>query len=220
MNQRPLLLSSFCCVALRSSFSNSIGQNTSRINFILSICVCIVFCSCGNTNENVEQPLPSNSSSVFYPVHEYFVMQLLHADTAKNINYYYKDSDNKVDSSIIDSVQFNRLATPFLQDDINDTAIKKYYKESIFNDATTSSNTFTYTSVNKDLPIQTLDILLDTASDNIKNVFITKNFTKGDTAISEKLSWKTNQSFTIYRTTLIADKETTQQFNISWNSNQ
>ncbi|MBG9376166.1 hypothetical protein I5907_07965 [Panacibacter sp. DH6] len=147
-------------------------------------------------------------------------MQLLKADSANEIKYYHTIAANTTDSSVIDSVQLNQLAKPFLVDDINDTAIKKYYRESIFHDATTASNTFTYTSVNKALPIQSLDVLLDTLSDNIKHVFITKTFRKGDTSINEKLTWKTDLHFTIYRTTQITGKETTEQFNISWKSKQ
>jgi len=98
--------------------------------------------------------------------------------------------------------------------------IKKYYKESIFNDISTGSNTFTYTSVNKNLPLQTIDILLDTSSDIVKRVFITKSFVKGDSAITEKLGWKTDRSFTITRLLqLPGKKETTQQINVLWSRN-
>ncbi|MEP6845149.1 MAG: hypothetical protein ABI861_04070 [Panacibacter sp.] len=112
------------------------------------------------------------------------------------------------------------MAKPFLQDDINDTAIKKYYRESIFHDATTASNTFNYTSVNNNLPLQTLDVLLDTSTDIIKRVFITKRFVKDDSLFTEKMSWKTGQSFSINRIIqTTGNKEITQQINVKWNSN-
>lgn len=217
MKQGPLLLLSVCCVALRSSFCNSIRQRTAYI--LLAFLGMLT--SCGNANNTApEEKLPSNSSSVFYPVEEYFITQLLKADTAKEIKYLHKNAANITDSSVIDSIQLNKLAQPFFTDQINDTSIKKYYRESIFHDATTASNTFTYTSVNRALPIQSLDILLDTITDNVKHVFITKAYRKGDTLINEKLTWKTDLYFSIYRTVLVSDKETSEQFNISWNSKQ
>lgn len=176
--------------------------------------------SCSSRPTPGEAALPSTDSSIFYPVLEYFVTQIAHADSLSNIIYTYKDSENKKDSSIINSLQFRELAQPFVNNNINDISIKKYYKESVFNDVSTGSNTFTYTSVNADLPLQTIDILLDTTTDAVKRIFITKNFFLGDSLITEKLAWKTDHSFTITRLLQLPNKkETTQQINVLWNHN-
>jgi hypothetical protein len=176
--------------------------------------------SCNNKSNIKEDIYPSTDSSIFYPVHEYFITQILKADSISNIRYTYVDSDNKKDSAIIDFTKFKELASPFLKDDINDSSIKKYYRESIFHDVTTASNTFTYTSVIDTLPLQTLDILLDTTTDNVKRVFIAKNFRKEDSIVTEKMGWKTGESFFINRIILLpGNKETTQQITVSWSSN-
>lgn len=176
--------------------------------------------SCSNKPTPRETVLPSTDSSIFYPVQEYFITQMAHTDSLSKMIYTYTDSDNKKDSIIIDSAKFRELAQPFIKDNINDISIKKYYKELVFNDVSTGSNTFTYTSVNADLPLQTIDILLDTTTDAVKRVFITKNFSRGDTLVTEKLGWKTDQSFTITRLLQVPNKkETIQQINVSWNRN-
>ncbi|QEC67513.1 hypothetical protein FRZ67_09470 [Panacibacter ginsenosidivorans] len=176
--------------------------------------------SCNNKNATKEDIFISTDSSIFYPVNEYFKTQILKGDSFSVIRYTYIDSDNKNDSAIITSAKFKELANPFLKDDINDRSIKKYYRESIFHDVTTASNTFTYTSVTNKLPLQTLDILLDTITNNVKRVFIAKNFTKGDSTIIEKMGWKTGESFFINRIVqLPGNKETTQQITVSWSSN-
>jgi hypothetical protein len=240
MNQKPVLLFNFRCVAHLYSRNNyqpfsgqipdekqkkyiafyNLSAKHSFIQLIVFIFFGVITTSCHSNTTPQEVLLPSNDSSIFYPANEYFVTQILHVDSLANITYTYTDSDNRKDSSLITVSQFKELAKPFLIDDINDTRIKKYYKESIFNDVSTGSNTFTYTSVNKDLPLQTIDILLDTSTDVVKRVFITKNFVKGDSAITEKIGWKTDQSFTITRLMQLPDKkETTQQINVLWSRN-
>jgi len=220
MIQRPVLLLNFRCVALRSSFGNNFEQKKFILKIIIAATCSIMLFSCNNNDTSKENAFPANDLRVFYPVHEYFITQIINTDSVSNIIYTYTDSDNKKDSAIIDSIKFRELAKPFIEDDINDTAIKKYYNESIFHDVTTASNTFTYTSANSTLPLQTLDILLDTATDMVKRVFITRSFSRGDSLITEKMSWKTRQSFSINRIIQLAgNKQTTQQVTVLWNSN-
>jgi hypothetical protein len=240
MNQKPVLLFNFRCVAhlySRNNYQSLSVQVLSKkqkkcialnklfpVSFSILMITFIFFgtiaTSCNSKPTPQQVFLPSNDSSIFYPVNEYFITQILHADGLTKITYTYSDSDNRKDSSLITVLQFKEIAKPFVADDINDIRIKKYYKESIFNDVSTGSNTFTYTSVNKDLPLQTIDILLDTSTDVVKRVFITKSFVKGDSVIIEKLGWKTDQSFTITRLMqLPGKKETTQQINVLWSRN-
>ena len=225
MNQKPVLLLSFrcvallCCNALLNMMRPLLKQH--RQLYIASIAIALLSsCNNQNTNEVKEAPLPSTDSSVFYPVQEYFSNQLAQADTAKKIFYSIIDYNAKQDSAIIDSVKLRELAKPFFEDDINNIAVKKYYRESIFHDASTGSNTFTYTTVKSDLPVQSLDILLDTVTDVVKRIYITKNFTRGDSTITEKMWWKTNEGFSINRILQLPDKkETTQRIDVSWNNN-
>ncbi|CAN5669342.1 hypothetical protein BH10BAC2_BH10BAC2_44760 [soil metagenome] len=244
MSQKPVLLFSIRCVAhlyrrlilqllnlatLNSKQKKGKGEVSLTIfksllttskKIVVVATLILVSSSCGNIPTSRETVLPSNDSSIFYPVQEYFITQIAHTDSSSNIIYTYTDSDNKKDFIIIDSAKFIGLAQPFIKDDINDISIKKYYKESVFNDVSTGSNTFTYTSVNADLPLQTIDILLDTTTDAVKRVFITKIFSRSDSLITEKLRWKTDHSFTITRLLQLPNKkETTQQINVLWNRN-
>jgi hypothetical protein len=216
MSHKPGILFSFRCVA-HLYFKNRLQQKVSIFLFTLMI----FFSACNNENTtSKEQPLPSNDSSVFYPVQEYISNQLATVDTIKNIYYSYLEDNIKKDSAIIDSAKLYELANPFLNHDINDIKIKKYYRETIFHDLSTASNTFTYTSVNGNLPLQTLDVLLDTTTNLVKRVDISKSFTKGDTLINEKMWWKAKEGFSINRILQAPNKkETVQQINVSWGNN-
>jgi hypothetical protein len=223
MNQKSGILFSFRCVAhvysryLCLQKKNKIDKYVMLLNIFATI-----FISSCNTqhSDSKEEYLPSNDSSFFYPVREYISTQLATADTIKNIYYSYSEDNIKKDSAIIDSEKLYQLVTPFLNDDINDLKIKRYYRETIFHDLSTASNTFTYTSVNNNLPLQTLDVLLDTVTNLVKRVDISKSFTKGDTLVDEKMWWRTNEGFSINRILQLPNKkETVQQINVSWGNN-
>ena len=213
MSQKPGMLLSFRCVA-HLCIKNLIQQK----GIIISFALIIFLSACNNQNATSnEQPLPSNDSSVFYPVQEYFSNQLASADTLKNVSYTHVVDNITKDSSVVDSAKIHELAKPFFADDINDIKVKKYYKETIFHDLSTASNTFTYTSVNNKLPIQSLDVLLDTITNLVKRVDITKSYTQGDTLITEKMWWKSNEGFSVNKILQLPNKtESIQQTNVLW----
>lgn len=222
MIQGPVLLLNFVCVALLYClYLLQLIVQKSLFRTMIAVLVILSFIACNNNRQSVnESKLPSTDSSVFYPVKEYFITQLAHTDSLPNIVYTYSDSEDKKDSLIISHGRLRQLAQSFLEDDINNIKIKKYYRESIFHDESTGSNTFNYTSVNTNLPLQTIDILLDTATDVVKSIFITKSFSKGDTLLTEKMWWKTNRGFSINSVIQPAGKPViTQRVTVSWNTN-
>jgi hypothetical protein len=187
---------------------------------ILCIVAIITF-SCSENNESKNNKLPSTDSIVFYPVQEYFLSQIKNVDSLIPLIHMVTNINGQKDSSTISVEQFNKTAQTFLENNISDTSVKKYYRQSIFQDVTTGSYTFNYTSVNRSLPVQNLDVLLDTTTQTVKRVFISKIKIKGDSTITEKLSWKNDNSFVINRSIqLPSKKEIVQQISIVWRDNK
>jgi len=217
MIHKPGMLLNFCCVALRSSFRNAMRLRKKKLRLFLPIIVLSAFfVACSNNSATGENKTPANDSSAFYPVNDYFASQLKQADSSRLIIYTYSDSENKKDSTSIDAGRLKELAKPFFENDINDKPLRRYYRESVFKDETTESFTFSYVSLNPALPVQSIDVLLDTNTNSVKRVFITRNFIKGDTAYDEKLSWKTDKGFYITRMIKVNGKENTQQLSVMW----
>jgi len=238
MNQAFLLLLGFGCVALFIALisTQQESQSRSRISllfynfslcilnknsFILITLLSITLFSCNQNKNNVDQQeLPSNDSTVFYPIHEYFVNQIKSVDSTSPTIKMVTTINGQKDSATISTQQFDKLAQAFLENDIADKSIKKYYKQSIFQDQTTQSITFNYTTVNTSLPVQSLDILLDTITQEVKRVFISRIKIVNDSTIVEKLNWKTNSNFLISRSVqLPSNKETKQQISVMWGDN-
>ena len=184
-------------------------------------CVAIIVSSCGQENdESKNKKLPSTDSTVFYPVHEYFLSQIKSVDSSLPSIHMVTTINGQKDSTIISIEQFNRIAQTFLENNIADKSVKKYYRQSLFQDITTGSYTFDYTSVNSSLPVHNLNVLLDTATQTVKRVFVSKIKIKGDSTITEKLSWKNDNSFRINRTIQLPQKkEITEQIFVVWQDN-
>jgi hypothetical protein len=237
MSQTAILLLNFTCVALLyvllfvhqklqlrpKNFCRFMifGYRLQKFLFAFIAIIPITFLSCNQKqNNSSEQELASNDSTVFYPLHQYFIDQIKSVDSAAPRIKMFRTIDGEKDSTAISTQQFNEIAQTFLENDIEDKSIKKYYKQSIFQDQTTQSITFNYTTVNSSLPVQSVDILLDTTTQEVKRVFISKIKTAHDSTIIEKLNWKTNSSFLISRSVqLPSNEETTEQISLEWGDN-
>ena len=208
------MLFSFCCVALRSSFGNSIQQFLSRL---VALFVLINLCSCKEKSEAVNNNEPSNDSTIFFPVQDFFYSQIKNVDSIRPVIYMLKQINGQRDSLTITTSQFNELSKPFLENDISNVEVKKFYQQNIFLDNTTNSYTFSYSTQNKSLPIQSLDVLLDTTTQQVKRIFITRITARSDSTVTEKMGWKTDNSFFINRIIeLPGNKETIEQISVIW----
>ena len=201
--------------------NNSTGHPFSSTLLYIIFFVAVIISSCSqNGNKSKNEELPSADSTPFYPVHEYFLSQIKSVDSSKPTIQMVSTINGQKDSTAINTDQFNKMAQAFLENNISDPSVKKYYRQSVFEDMTTSSYTFNYTSVESSLPVQNLNILLDTTTQTVKRVFISKVKINGDSTITEKLGWKNNNSFLINRTIQLPEKkETTEQISVVWHDN-
>src|SRR6266487_351452 len=202
------------------SFQGSLYSIFKNTSLWLASFIAIIMLSCKENNKPGNDKLPSADSTVFYPVQEYFLSQIKSVDSAAPVIRMVTNINGQKDSVTISTEQFNKTAQTFLENNIADTAVKKYYRQSIFKDETTGSYTFNYSSVNLSLPVQNLNVLLDTLTQTVKRVFISRINIKGDSTITEKLSWKNDNSFLINRIVQLPhDKETTLQISVVWHDN-
>lgn len=153
--------------------------------------------ACNNTSsERTNQETVKHDTSKFFPLHDYLLEQSENAKNSGKGIYKIIDDGKKRDSVTLDQDKFNQLTKQFLECDITVSTNKQFYTESIFLDESTNSYTFNYTT-NKNLPVKSIDILVEPASQQVKRIFINKMYTVKDSTVLEKLSWKNNSSFTI-----------------------
>ena len=164
------------------------------ITLFASICV-----SCKNSqNSEIGKP-NENDTTKFFQVSQFLQSQIKEVNATPFFIYKIDILNNRKDSIPINTAIFNEVSKQFLTPDINDEKIKKYYTESIFEDQTTNGFTISYSTLNKELELQNVDILLDQDGQAVKRIFIRKFYNYTDSSAIEQLSWKPDESFQINR---------------------
>lgn len=179
--------------------------------FILTLFACRQ-----KTNEQKQEIVTPDTTSFFH-VNQFIEGEI--AEVNKTPYFIFKKTitNDRKDSTPINSAQFTNLAQPFLTANISQPPLKQHYKESIFFDETTRNYAISYTASKKDLQVQLVDVLLDEDAESVKRIFIRKFYNYPDSSVIEQLSWKTGQSFQINRLVQIAgDKEKSYQTNVVW----
>lgn len=164
-----------------------------KLAFIVS-CYCLASCN-GNSYESKPE-----TSHDFFPVNTYLNSQVHLVDSLQPLIYKYTTVNHLRDSVLLSVSEFNELAKEFIQPDINATSLKKYYKETSFVDQSIPAVTFTYSTQNRELPVQRIDVIAkeeSLLSEQVQSVYMEIINTRNDTTIGKKLYWKTNKSFQI-----------------------
>lgn len=164
--------------------------------FILFV---FLFTSCKNNPNNASTKTDKSDTTRFFQVGQYLQSQIKQVNNTPFFIYKIDIVNNSKDSTPINTTIFNQLSQQFLKPDINDEEIKHYYKESIFEDQTTKGFTISYSTMNKQLQLQNVEILLDQDGQTVKRLFLRKFYNYPDSSAIEQLSWKPGESFQVNR---------------------
>jgi hypothetical protein len=134
----------------------------------------------------------------FYPYADYILNQLAYIDTTPFAIEKTVSIDGVLkDSSFVQKDELNRMAGQFTDIDPNHPDIKAMYRESSFQDLTINRLTFSIVAQVDSLPLQQADILLNPENQSIKNVILRKQWSRGDSSVSQHLLWVHNMHFQI-----------------------
>jgi len=164
---------------------------------VIASALSILAVSCTGKSGTQEEVIYSNDSLKFYPVRQFLQSQI--ADVVHTPYFIYKltRQNNKQDSVVVSSADFAALTALFVKWSVDSPGVKKYYREDAFNDASTGSVTFSYSTHNKNLPLQQADVLLDPETQRVKRIFLQIVQNNNDTTFMYKLGWKANKSCSI-----------------------
>lgn len=183
---------------------------------LLIIGACLLGCKQKSTE--VASDTATTDTTRYFDISHYIQTQIDEVNKTPYFIYKLDVTGTQKDSTPINTNTFNKISIPFKAPDINNPEIKKYYRESIFHDETTKSFTINYTTTNKELEIQSVDILLEEDGETVKRVFLRKFFNYPDSSAIEQLSWKPGESFQINRLVQLPDnKEQSHQTTVVWN---
>lgn len=187
-----------------------------RLILFLALPLCLFSCKGKPAKSSIN---PTKDTAQFFQVSQYIQQQI--DEVNKTPFYIYKRTikNGKMDSVAINNQQFTMLAKSFMQPDISSPGLKKEYVETVFFDQTTKTYTLNYSTKNKTLEIQNIDVLLNEDAQTMKHIFIRKfiNYHNDSTAI-EQLSWKPDEQFQVSRMVQKPNQgETSSQTIVVWN---
>ena len=141
------------------------------------------------------------ATQAFFPVTDFIGGQIKMVDSlqmpiSKSITINHKTTL----APPMNDAEFKTLAAAFLQPDISDPSLKKFYKESSYADQSIPSIVLSYTTTDPALEIKKIDVIITPdpiKSDKVRTIYMEKQRVAGDTIIRQKLYWKANRNFQV-----------------------
>jgi hypothetical protein len=154
--------------------------------------------ACNNNRPNTKQVEPAGD---FFPIAAFLNEQIKKIDSLQlPIASYYKEPA-QADTLPMDIATFKKLSQEFIEADISNPAVKKWYKESSFADQSIPSVNLTYLATNPSLPVQRIDVVIKpdpVSDDKVSSIYIEKISKAADTVITKKLYWKADKNFQVF----------------------
>jgi len=182
--------------------------------FLISI---VFYFSCRNSNNSSNGNNSQADTTRFFQVTRFIKNEIEEVNKTPYYIYKLEVNNGKADSTPINTSIFNQLSAAFLHPDFNNESLKPKYKENIFEDQTTKSFTISYSTLDKNIEIQNVEILLKEDGQTVKRVFMRKFLNYSDSSAIEQLSWKPGERFQINRSVQKVDNtESTRQTTVVW----
>lgn len=164
----------------------------------------LIVLSAAACHQNKKKDTQTEKQDVeIFPVTSFIEGQIHLVDSLQLPTLKYITANNRTDSSLISLEEFRQLAGEFLHPDISDPKFSNAYKESSFADQSIKGVTFTYSTQDKDLEIQRVDVLVTPSpvmSDKVRSIYMEKQIAAGDTIVYKKLYWRADKNFQIITT--------------------
>jgi len=156
----------------------------------------------------------------FFPVPDYIGGQLKMIDSFKLPISKSVIIKNDTLLSVATDKELRELAQHFRQPDINDPAIKKFYKETSIADQSVPSVTLIFSTTDTAQTIQKINIYIKPdpdKNDKITGIYMEKAFHINDTLINQKLYWKTDKNLQVITEKQVKGKKLPlEQIKITW----
>ncbi len=137
----------------------------------------------------------------YFPVLDFLQSEIAYVDSFPLKIMKYTVINGKTDSLQITSAIFKQLANASLPPGLDSASLEKKFRENSFMDQTTGKLTFTYSTKDTANGLKRVDVLAspDMGFDKVKSIYLESTGKDGDMGVTEKIFWKTRESFTVIR---------------------
>ncbi|WP_205508646.1 hypothetical protein [Longitalea arenae] len=141
----------------------------------------------------------SLASTEYLPVADFIKMDISRVDSFSGGIVRKVNIGGKKDSSYIQLPEFHKLANQFLVPELDSASFQKHFTENSLMDETTQMLNFIYSPKQPAGSLQNVMVYLkpSLANDQVHRIYMEREYNSGDTAISQKLTWKMQAYFYI-----------------------
>lgn len=170
---------------------------------VLFVMIILVAAACNSNTGKAVAPAeksPSDSPKNYLPVSDFIKEDIRRVDSFGGAILFRTTLDNaRKDSSYIDLATFKSISSAFLPAELEIASFQQNFLESSFVDQSTQVVNFLYTPKNNDLSIRKVVLYIPPSlgTDKVNRIYLEKEFKKGDTLVSQKLTWKMKNYFII-----------------------
>ena len=170
--------------------------------FILSLSLYFLIWACrsgGSKETSVHTTPPDTAKKNYLPVLDYLISEIAAVDSFPYKMMRYRIRQDKTDSGIISTPEFNQIASEFLLPDLDSSRFEKNFEENSFVDRTTNLVSFTYSTKDTGNGLKRVDVLLSpgTGTNKLHSIYMEAISGNADSTMISKLSWKAGRNFSI-----------------------
>jgi hypothetical protein len=165
----------------------------------------LLCCACGHDPQPPSSP-PTDTLSrsdtagkVFFPVAGVLESEIRQIDTTPVGIRKYITGNGHTDSGFVKPAEFHALAMQFVVPEFRNGQFEKSFTETSFIDNATRDASFTYSTTDRDLPLQRVDVVAipHGAVHQVKSIYIERNRISGDSSILDKMFWQAGRQFQV-----------------------
>lgn len=141
----------------------------------------------------------SASEQVYFPLADFLRNEIAYVDSLPVGIKKYRTVGSATDSGYIQLEEFHRLAQEFLSTDFEHGVFRRTFGETSFFDRSANTATFLYSAKGADSQVRRIDIVTAKGDiyDDVKSIYIEKQFGGTDSVLMKKLFWKPRRNFQI-----------------------
>ena len=168
-----------------------------KLHFIIYLVILLL--GCATKNKEIQSSSTVQNSEVpdsFFPVTSYIRGQIILLDSLPITPLKIAVIKGKTDSTWGTKHTLKQFLAPFLNTEIKETNLLKYFKETRFNDQTLNAITFTYEPRMKlpdSITLRRWDVYVDPQKGVVTKIYMVKQLKENDQKITQQLTWQTNK---------------------------
>ena len=147
-----------------------------------------------------DQPTEDSiATGSFLPVADFIKNDIVKVDSFSGGILRKVTINGKKDSNYIQLPAFHQLASHFLLPELDSASFRAHFREHSLMDETTAMLNFIYTPTQADGSLRNVMVYLKPSAgiDKVTRIYMERDFTSGDTAVQQKLTWKMQEYFYI-----------------------